>query len=98
MLFYSTIILGLHPICVPAGWPVSVSYLPLSVGIFGMVLVLLYCKIRRELLNINLAGTYFFLNGGGLGPSKRGPKPHDEGEKDSRQIYIKELPPNLTVK
>jgi hypothetical protein len=30
----------LHPICLPVGLPVSVSYRPSSVGIFGMVLVL----------------------------------------------------------
>jgi hypothetical protein len=27
----------LHPICLPVGLPVSVSYQPSSVGIFGMV-------------------------------------------------------------
>ena len=30
----------LHPICLPVGLSVSVSYRPSSVGIFGMVLVL----------------------------------------------------------
>jgi len=30
----------LHPIRLPVGLPVSVSYRPSSVGIFGMVLVL----------------------------------------------------------
>ena len=29
--------LELHPICLPVGLPVSVSYQPSSVGIFGMV-------------------------------------------------------------
>ena len=29
----------LHPICLPVIWPVFVSYGPLSVGIFGMVLL-----------------------------------------------------------
>jgi len=29
----------LHPICLPVIWPVFVSYRPLSVGIFGMVLL-----------------------------------------------------------
>ena len=33
-------ILELHPICLPVGLPVSVSYWPSLVGIFGMVLVL----------------------------------------------------------
>jgi len=32
--------LELHPICLPLGLSVSVSYRPSSVGIFGMVLVL----------------------------------------------------------
>ena len=70
------LVVGLHPICVPAGWPVSVSYRPLSVGIFGMVSVLLYCKIWRELLNINLAGTYFFF--------KRGARSIKKGAEASR--------------
>ena len=35
-----TYLLELHPICLPVGLSVSVSYRPSSVGIFGMVLVL----------------------------------------------------------
>jgi hypothetical protein len=31
------IMIELHPICLPVGLPVSVSYQPSSVGIFGMV-------------------------------------------------------------
>ena len=38
----------LHPICLPVGWPVSVSYRPLSVGIFGMVLHQLIVSTTAE--------------------------------------------------
>ena len=34
---FCTHFLELHPICLPVGLPVSVSYQPSSVGIFGMV-------------------------------------------------------------
>jgi hypothetical protein len=40
----------------------------------------------RELLFVNLAGTYF-PSKGGLDPSKRGQKPPFEGKKGSRQMY-----------
>jgi hypothetical protein len=82
--------LELHPICLLAVWPVSVSYRHLPVGIFGSVFLDLagapFCEILRELLFVNLAGTYFSLKRG-LGPSKRGQKLTFEGKKG--------FPPNI---
>jgi hypothetical protein len=45
-----------------------------------------FYEILRELLFVNLAGTYFSLKRG-LGPSKRGQKPPFEGKRGSRQMY-----------
>jgi hypothetical protein len=65
----------------------------LPVGVFGLVFFVLsdlarapFCEILRELLFVNLAGTYFSLKKG-LGPSKRGQKTPFEKKRGSRQMY-----------
>jgi hypothetical protein len=68
----------LYSICLLAVWPVSVSYWHLPIGIFGLVFFVLldlggapFCEILRELLFVNLAGTYFSLKRG-AGSIKKG--------------------------
>jgi hypothetical protein len=68
----------------------GISKLPALAGRyirFG-IFVAPFCGIFWELLFLNLAGTYFFLNrGAGVSPSKRGQKPPFEGKK--------RFPPNV---
>jgi hypothetical protein len=86
--------LELHPICLLAVWPVSVSY---DTGTCRSVYsVRNFCTVRFGGSSIlwNFAGTpfckfggTFFPSKGGLGPSKRGQKPPFEGKKG--------FPPNV---
>jgi hypothetical protein len=61
--------LELHPICLPVGLPVSVSYQPSSVGIFGMVfgikVVLQRCNAAQIVYEAPILGVYshlFYIN------------------------------------
>ncbi len=75
--------LELHPICLLAVWPVSVSYRHLPVGIFGLVCtVFLYCKIWRELHFVKFCGNS--PQKGGLVHQKEG---RSEGKRGSHQMY-----------
>ncbi len=77
--------LELHPICLPAVWPVvSVSYRHLPVGIYSVwyVRYFLCCKIWRELNFVKFCGNS--PQKGGLVHQKGG---RSEGKRGSRQMY-----------
>ena len=50
--------LELRPICLPAVWPVSVSYRHLLVGMVWYVRYFLYCEIWRELHFVKFCGNF----------------------------------------
>jgi hypothetical protein len=68
----------LHPICLPAVWPVSVSYRHLPVGIFGMVCTVFF--VLKDWAGAQFCEFLWELpSKGGLSPSKRGQKRGKKG-------------------